>query len=205
MFNFGFDRLFDNFEVRRPPLPRLSSWVERRELLDLVRDLSDGLFLAMRKHVSAGTDPRFVVEKTPVDLKTGELDLARKREVYPDAWYLHIIRDREAVTNSLMRAPWISDRSYEACSSMWDKTVGFVRETFGDLERYRELSYEELREDPGEALRPVFESARGVLGRGHPRDDPRAVQAAVLGPRGRPGRRTEGPAAQPARARLDRS
>ena len=25
---------------------------------------------------------------------------------------------------------------------------GFVRSTFGDLERYRELSYEELREDP---------------------------------------------------------
>ena len=40
---------------------------------------------------------------------------------------------------------------------MWDTTVGFVRETFGDLEHYRELSYEELRKDPGDALRPVFE------------------------------------------------
>jgi hypothetical protein len=56
-----------------------------------------------------------------------------------------------------MRAPWIADRSYEACSSMWDTTVGFVRDAFGDLEHYRELSYEELRADPGEALRPVFE------------------------------------------------
>ena len=157
LFNLGLDRLFDNFEGRHPPLPRLQSWVEREELIDLVRDLSDGLFLAMREHVSAGTEPPFVVEKTPVNLKTGARDLGRKLEVYPDAWYLHIIRDREGVTNSLMRAPWISDRSYEACSAMWDTTVGFVRETFGDLERYRELSYEELRKDPGDALRPVFE------------------------------------------------
>ena len=157
MFNFGFDRLFDNFEGRRPPLPRLQSWVEREEFIDLVRDFCDGLFMAMRAHVAAGTEPQFVVEKTPVDLKTGPRDLARKREVYPDAWYLHIVRDREAVTRSLMRAPWIRDRSYEACSSMWDNTVGHVREAFGELERYRELSYEELRKDPAEALRPVFE------------------------------------------------
>lgn len=157
LFNLGLDRLFDNFEGRHPPLPRLQSWVEREEFIGLVRDFSDGIFLAMREHVSAGTSPRFVVEKTPVELKTGAVDLARKREVYPDAWYLHIIRDREAVTNSLMRAPWISDRSYEACSSMWDTTVGCVRTTFGELERYRELSYEDMRKDPGDALRPVFE------------------------------------------------
>ena len=157
LFNLGVDRLFDNFEIRHPPLPRLHSWVEREELVDAVRDLCDRLFLAMRSHVAADTDPRFVIEKTPVDPKTGERDLARKREVYPDAWYLHIVRDREAVTKSLMRAPWIADRSYEACSSMWDTTVGFVRDAFGDLERYRELSYEELRADPGEALRPVLD------------------------------------------------
>jgi hypothetical protein len=157
LFNFGLDRLFDNFEVRRPPLPRLQSWVERDELIDLVRDLCDGLFLAMRDHVSAGTEPRFVVEKTPVTPETGLLDLARKREVYPDAWYLHLVRDQEAVTRSLMRAPWVADRSYEACSAMWETTVGCVREAFGDLERYRELSYEELRKDPGGSLRPVFE------------------------------------------------
>jgi hypothetical protein len=157
VFNFGVDRLFDNFEVRVPPLPRLSSWLERKELVDLVRDLCDGLLLAMREHVSAGTSPRFVVEKTPVHDKTGPRDLARKREVYPDAWYLHIVRDREAVTKSLMRAPWIADRSYETCSGMWDTSVGHIREAFGDLERYRELSYEDMRKDPGDALRPVFE------------------------------------------------
>ena len=40
---------------------------------------------------------------------------------------------------------------------MWDTAVGSIREAFCDLERYRELSYEDLRTDPGDALRPVFE------------------------------------------------
>lgn len=185
LFNLGVDRLFDNFEVRHPPLPRLHSWVARKELVDAVRDLCDRLFLAMRSHVAADTNPRFVVEKTPVDRKTGERDLARKREVYPDAWYLHVVREREAVTKSVMRAPWIADRSYEACSSMWDTTVGFVRDAFGDLERYRELSYEELRADPGEALPSGPRMVGRGVGRGRARDHPRPVAAAVLRPRRR--------------------
>ena len=157
LFNLGVDRLFDNFEVRHPPLPRLQGWLERDEFIDIVRDLCDALFMAMRKRVSGETKPSFVVEKTPVDTRTGARDLARKLEVYPDAWYLHVIRDREAVARSLMRAPWITDRSYEACATMADESVRLVRETFGDRERYRELAYEDLRADPVEALRPVFE------------------------------------------------
>ena len=157
LFNFGVDRLFDNFEVRHPPLPRLQGWLERDHFIDIIRDLCDALFMAMRQRVSGGTSPSFVVEKTPVDTRTGARDLARKLEVYPDAWYLHVIRDREAVARSLMRAPWITDRSYEACSTMWDDAIEQVRSTFGGLERYRELAYDDLRADPVEALRPVFE------------------------------------------------
>ena len=143
--------------MRHPPLPRLQSWLERDDFIDIIRDLCDGLFLAMRDHVSGDTKPSFVVEKTPVDTRTGARDLARKREVFPDGWYLHVLRDREAVTKSLMRAPWITDRSYEACSRMWEDAVGIVRETFGHLERYRELDYADLRADPAEALCPVLE------------------------------------------------
>jgi hypothetical protein len=157
LFNLGVDRLFDNFEVRHPPLPRLQGWLERDRFIDIIRDLCDALFVAMRQRVSGETKPSFVVEKTPVDTRTGKRDLARKLEVYPDAWYLHVIRDREAVARSLMRAPWITDRSYEACSKMAEDAVGLVRDTFGDLERYRELAYDDLRADPVEALRPVLE------------------------------------------------
>lgn len=39
LFDFGLDRLFDNFD--NPPMPRLQSWVAREELVDIVRELRD--------------------------------------------------------------------------------------------------------------------------------------------------------------------
>jgi hypothetical protein len=166
LFDFGVDRLFDNLEQRDPNLRGLTSYLDREELVDLVRDLCDGVLLAMRSHVSVGTEPEFVVEKTPIASRLGGLDLARKRDCYPDAWYVHIVRDREAVAKSLMRAPWMPDRSYEACAGLWDRTVGHARETLGDLPRYREVSYEELRADPGEGCRDLL----GWLGVGNGED-----------------------------------
>ncbi len=68
-------------------MPRLQSWLERETFIDLIKDLCDGLFMAMRDHVSGDTKPSFVIEKTPVDPRTGARDFVRKREVYPDGWY----------------------------------------------------------------------------------------------------------------------
>ncbi|HKN67164.1 MAG TPA: sulfotransferase, partial [Gemmatimonadaceae bacterium] len=113
LFDFGIDRVFDNLEGRHPDFHGLLSYLDREELVDLARDFCDGVLMAMRSHVSRNTVPPFVVEKTPIAGDSEALDLARKRDVYPDAWYVHIIRDREAVARSLMRAPWMADRSYE--------------------------------------------------------------------------------------------
>jgi hypothetical protein len=157
LFDFGVDRLFDNFEHRDEYRHGLRRYVDRGELVDLARDLCDGVLLAMRTHVSAGTTPGFVVEKTPIADGIDGLDLERKAECYPDAWYIHIVRDREAVTKSLMRAPWMPDRSHAACAGLWDRTVGHARAKLGDLPRYRELSYEELRADPAESCRTLLE------------------------------------------------
>src|SRR3954452_13428825 len=66
LFDFGVDRLFDNLEQRHPKLRGLTSYLDREELVDLVRDLCDGVLLAMRAHVSVGPEPPFVVEKTPI-------------------------------------------------------------------------------------------------------------------------------------------
>jgi len=156
LFDFGVDRLFDNHEGRDPRLHGLQSYLDREQLVELVRDLCDGVLLAMRSHVSAGGEPPFVVEKTPV-AAGGGLDLARKAECYPDAWYIHIVRDREAVIRSLMRAPWMHDRSYGSCAGLWDQTVGDARAHLSNLPRYREVGYEELRADPAEASRALFE------------------------------------------------
>ncbi|MGH2836723.1 MAG: sulfotransferase family protein, partial [Thermoleophilaceae bacterium] len=157
LFDFGVDQLFDNIEGRHPYLHGLRSYLDRDELVDLARDLCDGVLLAMRAHVSVGSTPPFVVEKTPIGGKAGGLDLVRKRDCYPDAWYVHIVRDREAVARSLMRAPWMADRSHKAGAALWNRTVGDARATLGDLPRYSEVSYEELRADPEAGLRALFE------------------------------------------------
>jgi Sulfotransferase family len=157
LFDFGVDRLFDNIEGRDPVYRGLQLYLDREELLDLVRELCDGVLSAMRSHVSVGSTPPFVVEKTPISGRHNAFDLERKREVYPDAWYIHIVRDREAVIRSLMRAPWMPDRSYAACAAHFDHTVGRARETLGDLPRYREVSYEELRSDPAGCCKELFD------------------------------------------------
>jgi hypothetical protein len=157
LFDYGVDQLFDNFEGRHPDLRGLVRYVDRKELVDLARDFCDGTLMAMRARVSPGASPPFVVEKTPISPKKGNFDLARKRECYPDAWYVHIVRDREAVIRSLMRAPWMPDRSYQACAALWDETVGRAREVSSELARYREVSYEDLRADPVRGCRELFE------------------------------------------------
>jgi len=157
LFDFGVDRLFDNMEGRNPYFHGLLSYLDRDELVDLTRDFCDGVLMSMRRHVCPDSNPPFVVEKTPIAGNVDALDLERKRDVYPDAWYIHIVRDREAVARSLMRAPWMPDRSYAACAGLWDRTVARARSTFGDLPRYREVSYEALRTDPAAVCRALFE------------------------------------------------
>jgi hypothetical protein len=157
LFEFGVDRLFDNFEKRDRDLPGLTGYVERDELVDLVRELCDGIFLRMRSHVSGGAEAEFVVEKTPTSYSDRTLDLQRKRECYPDACYIHLVRDGEAVTRSLMRAPFIPDNSYENCNRIWRECVGYTREVLGDHPRYRELTYEDLRRDPGHSMSELYE------------------------------------------------
>ena len=127
LFDFGLDRLYDNYEKRDTNLHGLQRYLEREELVDLAREFCDGVLMAMRGHVASLAPPPFVVEKTPVSGTLDGLDLRRKRECYPDAWYVHIVRDREAVARSLMRAPWMADRSHSACGELWDRTVHQAR------------------------------------------------------------------------------
>lgn len=158
LFEYGVDHLFDNFEGRNARLRGLSTFLEREQLVDLVRDLCDGVFLSMAANVNGGSRPEFVAEKTPTSRPQASLDLRRKRECYPDGWYLHIVRDREAVKRSLMKAPWMANRSEENCGRVWDDCVGYTRECLGDHPRYLEVRFEDMVADPVGVAKGVFES-----------------------------------------------
>lgn len=157
LFDFGLDRLFDNLEGRDPHRRGLDSYLEREQLVGLARELSDGVLMAMRSHVSGSVKPELVVEKTPSQFDDSALDLQRKLECFPDAWYLHIVRDGDAVARSLMRAPWVADRSLEGGVRRWRASVDSIRRCLSDHPRYREVRYEDLRADPPGQMRDVFE------------------------------------------------
>lgn len=152
LFTRGINAAFDNFDG---PEPWLSPYFESRaQFLDLARDFCDGPLLAMRVRVDG--EPEFVVEKTPSSADPGALDLARKRECYPDAWYVHVLRDGEAVIRSLMQSPWRSDRSRKESERVWKQAVESTRNALGDLPRYREVAYERFVEDPAAEAAALF-------------------------------------------------
>src|ERR1700742_1782834 len=55
LFDFGVDRLFDNLDHRDPVLAGLSTYLDRENLVDLVRDLCDGVLLAMKEKTGGGS------------------------------------------------------------------------------------------------------------------------------------------------------
>jgi hypothetical protein len=156
LFDRGVNQLFDNIEGSTHTARFLTDYLPRTALVDLVRDLCDGVFLAMRDAVKP--DAGYVVEKTPFNFDTDpRVELGRKLETYPDAWYLHIARDGEQVVRSLARTPFAADRTPEACLELWRASTAAPRELLAGNPRFMEVGYDELRSDP-------VETVAGVLG-----------------------------------------
>lgn len=155
LFDRGVGRLFDNHDEYGALQIGVAPIVSRAELADMVRDLCDGVLLRLRQQTKP--DARFVVENSPLGAGVPRSALTRKLECYPDAWYLHIVRDGQAVAASLMRAAWTPDPSLEACLRHWRSVVGATREVFGALPRYREIRYEDLRADLAGTTAGIFD------------------------------------------------
>jgi hypothetical protein len=67
--------------------------------------------------------------------------------VYPDAWYVHLVRDGRDVVRSQIRAPWGTNDAAEAARN-WVWGVRQVQSHRWRLARYTELRYEDLCADP---------------------------------------------------------
>lgn len=144
LFDVGVGSLFDNHESPTWGT-HLSAYVSADELTNLVRDLCDGVLLRIRER--AKPDAEFVVEKTPVFTTTARTTLERKLRCYPDAWYLHILRDEEATARSLMRAPISPVSSDAAARRGVREAADAIREVLGASPRYLEVRHEELQAD----------------------------------------------------------
>ena len=130
-----------------------------------VRRYCDRLLLAARDAARPGAS--FVVDKTPAHVH----QLPFIGNVYPDAWFVHILRDGRDVARSLLEFEHGPD-SITECAAMWRRAVEDAWEHGPRLARYREVRYEALVEDPVDAVAellgwigaPVDDAIRDALG-----------------------------------------
>jgi hypothetical protein len=154
LFDQGVGCLFDNYGGRSGTA-HLPNWVSRTELVDLVRDLCDGVLAGVARRTAS--EAGYILEKTPAPRFDPVRTMERKHECFPDAWHIHIVRDPKRVVDSLMRMPWNEDRSRGA-SEHWRKAgVEAIRQTFETAGRYREIHYEELVLDPVGVVGGLFD------------------------------------------------
>lgn len=108
----------------------------------------------------AATNPGcdFVVEKSPRHALQTEFI----HRVFPDAWFLHVVRDPRDTAASLMAAAkswaggWAPHNAIEA-ARMWKDHIERARRVAPVTDRYREIRYERLREDSAGELQSVLE------------------------------------------------
>jgi sulfotransferase family protein len=134
---------------------RLNQLIDRDRLVRDVRDLSG-------RWLSEALEPghRFLVEKTPQHVET----MAMIAEIFPDASFIHVIRDgRDMVVSRQAAArswPGLPSRSVNVgeTASYWAAGVRDARETAAEAGlRYTEIRYEQMRLAPQEGLRELFE------------------------------------------------
>jgi Sulfotransferase family len=102
-------------------------------------------------------DACVVLEKTPAHVRHADLI----RNVYPDARFIHLIRDPRSVVSSLRAAGRSWGRGWAptsiiAGSRIWNEDVRAGRAIGLATEAYHELRYEDLKRDGAAALGAVF-------------------------------------------------
>lgn len=127
----------------------LAPWIGEAALLDSERRFCDRLFTAFRDRDKPAAS--HVVEKTPAHV----WDLDFLARLYPDASYVHILRDGRDVALSLRRIDGAFP-SLAAAAEQWAASVAAVRSHAENLPRFVELRYEDLLADSLGALAPLW-------------------------------------------------
>jgi hypothetical protein len=128
--------------------------VNETEFFSLIHELAANL-LARILLLKPGST--IVLEKTPAHALCWRDILA----VFPDAKFLHIIRDPRAVVASLRAAgrgwasAWASPRIHDNCR-LWRSYVKTLRQVPSVTNNYLEVRYEDLKGDGVHALQSIF-------------------------------------------------
>ncbi|HUB97166.1 MAG TPA: sulfotransferase [Stellaceae bacterium] len=143
-------RTFEN----SPDPVGLKMMMSKEEFLGLVREITSAV---MSRILMTRPTASVILEKTPFHACCCPDILA----VYPDAYFLHIVRDPRAVVASMRAArqwggsgwasPWLADNC-----EFWRKCVEEARAMRAATSRYLEIRYEDLVDNGIPTLRQVF-------------------------------------------------
>lgn len=148
LFSHGIAPLFERFHHGARSTARVGSiYLERETLLDATRDFCD---VAFNSELEPGA--RYLAERTALHVRHIELIA----EVYPDARFIHIIRDGRDVARSIVAQPWGPD-TIAGAAEEWRSSVQDARKAGLPAERYREVRYEVLLEQPEPIIAGLFE------------------------------------------------
>ena len=139
--------------ARLPLKPALS----RESYYSLIRPLATDVY---DRFAACNPSARVVVEQTPEYVQCWEEIL----RVFPDASFLHVVRDPRSVFSSFRSAAksWADPMRFTTdpleAAEEWVREVESGRRIAEATDRYLEISYEDLRGNPVEQLGRILES-----------------------------------------------
>ena len=119
----------------------LSRWLTRPRLAQAVRRFVDDAFASHRDRTRPAAT--FYVEKSPAHV----FRLPEMAATYPDAAYVHIVRDGRDVARSVVEMEH-GTGDIAVAARYWAESVRAVRNHAHLLPRFREVRYEDLVADP---------------------------------------------------------
>ncbi|MCW2708626.1 MAG: sulfotransferase [Frankiales bacterium] len=127
-------------------LDAMAPLVDRPRLVRALRDFYDTVFAeALAAHAPSA---RVFVEKTPMH----SLLLPQLSAVYPDASYIHLVRDGRDVARSISQVGFFGIPDPADAARLWRRVLVSVRAAAPELGRFREVRYEDLLADPVEQV-----------------------------------------------------
>jgi hypothetical protein len=134
----------------------LHEFIDEEEFLGMVRSFACSVIM---KILAKKTSARVILEKTPRHLKSW----ADILKVFPDAYFLHLVRDPRSVVSSLISASqswgrgWGSVDEVEWCER-WIEDITLAQQLRQATDHYMQVRYEDLMDTNVQApiLRSVF-------------------------------------------------
>ncbi len=148
LFAGGIAPLFEGFQHSLRSSAKVGEvYVERDAALDAARDLCDVVFAGAVEPGSAR-----IAERTPLHVFHLELIGA----IYPDARFVHIIRDGRDVARSIAAQRW-GPEEIAAAATEWRDAILAARAATLPPGVYREVRYEDLLTDPAPLVTGLYQ------------------------------------------------